>query len=545
MPEAIGKLINLTKLDLRNNELNSLPEEIGNLINLILLNLHYNKLNSLPEAIGKLINLNILNLHHNELNALPEAIGELINLNNLDSSFNQLTTIPASIQNIRRSLTLLNLTGNTLLLSRSDNLLQFGKTELRELFDDRVALDAPSIELMPNSTTDEEVYTALDKNPLRINRDIFTINKLPDIQVDQVFKGEEMLEALTLIVTSMNFSNDKEEGYLSYEMLANDFASDAQNQNLSNGDKVWQFLMPRLTGYVRTLYNLPLEGNDVASWNMYEAQIPETQKALTFIMERIKNTSDPDAKMLLFNLLVNGLLHCPTGQAEGINAVAYALSEGGYQTNNFKDNLKRFLAIKKNASFTTAILAKASENSQNVHLISKYRDELKEELGLTSAIASYQERMGVLGQDPFAGNKWNVVQVFYDLVNPNRLIDWIIQSSESKQDREDNLNLLKIESKNLSPEAYKKEIMRLRAKRKENTQFRPFTTGAIAEYLYTEGLISQNDNRWKKYFTADPVIDDFALLTRDGAKAILIREEFLIENSKNEQMVIDNNIMSD
>lgn len=375
----------------------------------------------------------------------------------------------------------------------------------------------------------------------------FTVNKLPDIQVDKVFEGEEMLQTLVQIVTSINFTDDQKPAYLSYEMLANDFASDAKNQNLSNIEKVWEHLMPRLTGYVRTLYNLPLEGKDIKAWNMYEALIPETQKALTFIMERIKNTIDPDAKMLLFNLLVNGLLHCPTGQSEGINSVAYALLEGGYQTNNFKDNLKRFLAIKKNVNFTTAILAKAAENSQNVHLISKYRDELKEELGLTSAIASYQERMGVLGQDPFAGNKWNVVQVFYDLVSSNRLIDWIMQLSESKQDRKDDLTLRKIGSQNLSPEIRERETNRLRYKTRENKQFRPFTTGAIAEYLYSQKLISdkENDDRWKKYFTADPVIDDFAVLTRDDAKEILIHEGFLIDDSKNEQMIIDNDIISD
>ncbi|MDP1974888.1 MAG: hypothetical protein Q8K37_02840, partial [Alphaproteobacteria bacterium] len=290
-----------------------------------------------------------------------------------------------------------------------------------------------------------------------------------------------------------------------------------------------------------------LEGKDIKAWNMYPAQIPETQKALTFIMERIKDTSDPDAKMLLFNLLVNGLLHCPTGQAEGINSVAYALLEGGYQTNNFKDDLKRFLAIKKNANFTTAILAKAADNSQNVHLISAYRDELKEELGLTSAIASYQERMGAMGQDPFAGNKWNVVYVFYNLISPNRVIDWVMQSSETKLDREEDLSLRKIGSQNLSLIEREKETNRLRSKTRENKQFRPFTTGAIAEYLYTQGLIGdeENDENWKKYFTADPVIDDFAVLTRDGAKAILIREGFLIDDSKNEQIIIDNDTISD
>lgn len=88
-------------------------------------------------------------------------------------------------------------------------------------------------------------------------------------------------------------------------------------------------------------------------------------------------------------------------------------------------------------------------------------------------------------ENPFAGNKWNVVQVFYDLVSPNRLIDWMMQASETKQDREDANSELMIGSQKLLPEDREKEVNRLRSKTRENKQFRPFTTGAIAEYLRT------------------------------------------------------------
>jgi hypothetical protein len=546
LPDSIEKLINLKDLRLVHNNLKSLPEGIFKLTRLQKLKLGYNKLRSLSKTIDNLNNLQTLYINNNKLTSLPETIGNLVNLNRLDLSNNQLITIPASIKNIP-NLNILDLKGNPHLLPRSDNSLEWGKEELRAHFGDRLMLDKHNLKAMPISTTQEKVYTALDKAPLHINRDIFTTNKLPDIKVEKIFGGEEMLQALTQIITSINFKDDTQPGYLSYEMLANDFASDARNDNLSNLDKVWTYLMPRLTGYIRALYNLPLEGNDIKPWKMYEAQIPEAQKALTFIMERIRDTIDPDAKMLLFNLLVNGLLHCPTGQTEGINSVAYALSEGGYQTNNFKDNLKRFLAVKKNANFTTAILAKGADNSQNVHLISEYRDELKEDLGLNAAISSYHERMGILGQDPFSGNKWNVVQVFYDIASPNRLIDWVMQSAETKKDREDEKNLRDIAGQKLSPTEHSKAVNPLRTQIHQNHQFRPFTTGSIAEYLYTQKLITddESDESWKKYFTADPLMDDFAILTRDGAKAILIHEGFLIEEPKNEKIMSNNDIMTD
>ncbi|MDP1723206.1 MAG: leucine-rich repeat domain-containing protein [Alphaproteobacteria bacterium] len=541
--EKIGNLTNLEDLKFPLNSLTSLPGAIGNLTKLIKLHLGWNNLTSLPETFGNLTKLKDLELCSNNLTSLPATIGSLINIQNLNLTMNALTTIPASITNLT-NLTVLDLTGNPYLLPQSDNPLEWGKDELRARFGDLVIFDDASLKSMPNETNAIDVYSALDKKPLRINRNVFATNKLPEINVNKVFNGHEMLDVLEQIMADLNFYDEAKPGYLSYEMLASDFASDAKNQNLSNLDKVFQYLMPRLTGYIRALYKLPLIGNDVKPWKMYKSQIPETQKALTFIMDRINHTIDPDAKMLLFNLLVNGLLHCPTGQAEGINSVAYALSENGYQTNNFKDNLKRFLAVKKNAHFTTAILAKAANNSQNVHLISAYRDQLKDELGLNAAITSYQERMGTMGQDPFAENKWNVVQTFYGLVSPDRLIDWVMQASETIEDAQDFKDERAIGLKKLSPVDLEKEILRLRAKTRQNRQFRPFTAGSIAEYLYSEKLISddENDTNWQKYFTANPLDTDGApaILTRDGAKAILIHEGFLIDDSVKDEMIVDN-----
>jgi hypothetical protein len=140
-----------------------------------------------------------------------------------------------------------------------------------------------------------------------------------------------------------------------------------------------------------------------------------------------------------------------------------------------------------------------------------------------------------MGQDPFAGNKWNVVQTFYGLVSPDRLIDWVMQASETIQDAEDFRKELEIGRQKLSPAEHAKAINPLRAKTRQNRQFRPFTTGSIAEYLYLQGLISDdgNDHRWQKYFTSDPLDTEGspAILTREGAKAILIHEGFLIDDS--------------
>jgi internalin A len=51
----------------------------------------------LPESIGQLAQLKRLNLFGNQLSALPESIGELAQLEELDLSDNQLRALPESV----------------------------------------------------------------------------------------------------------------------------------------------------------------------------------------------------------------------------------------------------------------------------------------------------------------------------------------------------------------------------------------------------------------------------------------------------------------
>ncbi len=102
-----------TALDFRCNEFSTLPENIGDLIYLTKLNLNGNRLTSLPESIGNLTDLTELYLNGHQLTTLPESIGNLTNLTRLDLNGDRLTLLPDSIQNLRK-LTKLNLNSNRL-----------------------------------------------------------------------------------------------------------------------------------------------------------------------------------------------------------------------------------------------------------------------------------------------------------------------------------------------------------------------------------------------------------------------------------------------
>ncbi|XP_050377197.1 plant intracellular Ras-group-related LRR protein 5-like [Argentina anserina] len=97
LPDSFGELSNLTDLDLHANRLKSLPASFANLINLMNLDLSSNSFTHLPEIIGKLISLKTLNVETNDLEELPFTIGSCTSLAELHLNFNQLRALPEAI----------------------------------------------------------------------------------------------------------------------------------------------------------------------------------------------------------------------------------------------------------------------------------------------------------------------------------------------------------------------------------------------------------------------------------------------------------------
>uniref|UniRef100_A0A0D9XMS6 Plant intracellular Ras-group-related LRR protein 5 n=1 Tax=Leersia perrieri TaxID=77586 RepID=A0A0D9XMS6_9ORYZ len=105
LPVSLGKLQDVTELDLSENRIMALPSTIGSLRYLTKLDLHSNQLINLPDTFGELSNLIDLDLHANQLKSLPASFGNLTSLANLDLSSNMLKVLPdclGKLTNLRR-----------------------------------------------------------------------------------------------------------------------------------------------------------------------------------------------------------------------------------------------------------------------------------------------------------------------------------------------------------------------------------------------------------------------------------------------------------
>ncbi|URD95100.1 LRR repeats and ubiquitin-like domain-containing protein [Musa troglodytarum] len=113
LPTTIGVLRSLKVLILDGNRVTDLPDELGSLYRLERLSITGNSLTCLPKNIGDLRNLLLLNVSNNKLKSLPESIGGCVSLEELQANGNFIEELPPSVCNLLH-LKFLSLNNNTI-----------------------------------------------------------------------------------------------------------------------------------------------------------------------------------------------------------------------------------------------------------------------------------------------------------------------------------------------------------------------------------------------------------------------------------------------
>ena len=100
LSDTITTLRSLTELDLMHSTLQALPEALGQLHNLTKLEVSNCGLSQLPASITQLSQLQTLTLARNLLQVLPADLGRLQNLTCMDLYGNAINALPVSIMNV-------------------------------------------------------------------------------------------------------------------------------------------------------------------------------------------------------------------------------------------------------------------------------------------------------------------------------------------------------------------------------------------------------------------------------------------------------------
>ncbi|MDP1975342.1 MAG: hypothetical protein Q8K37_05160, partial [Alphaproteobacteria bacterium] len=478
------------------------------------------------ENIGNLQNLKTFDISFNPFIKLPSSIGKLKNLTHFNLvECTELLYLPSSVQDLN-NIVLLDLTAASSLVMEGDG-ETLGARDLREIFEDKVLLDLDEDEDEENIVPikKKDLYQQLDEERMSVNRETIKDYKMPDV-IDLKWDAVTFIENWNKLLNLLILDG---ENALSYKLLANDFLEDSslKNQKLSNKEKIEKFIFPRLNGFVKTLWEIPLGENETSGWQMYPKSIPELRKNISYIVSRlIEDNLDSETRHVVMSQITNALFHCPTGQKEGISLILFSLST---ERKNEKmiDEVFKILAIEKNIIFKTSILPENS--SQNVHILSHYFDKLKDELGLTSNFESFSEQIGRMGHDPFGGHKGNALSAFYAAFNPNYIVKVIMDKIENEEDRNSRQRFSDLDNPPIHKE--REEINECLLKAEKN---RSIKIGDILGYLKSIGIITQSysggelhTNGWEPYFKNDPNGDKFAQPKIEGIEAILVHMKIL------------------
>ena len=101
LPESLAAgLVNLRELNVARNRLVSLPNTLGAMRALTRLDCRENQIRALPRAAGGCVSLAELYLGQNQITSLPDEIGDLAALRTLDLARNKLRALPPALAKI-------------------------------------------------------------------------------------------------------------------------------------------------------------------------------------------------------------------------------------------------------------------------------------------------------------------------------------------------------------------------------------------------------------------------------------------------------------
>lgn len=294
---------------------------------------------------------------------------------------------------------------------------------------------------------------------------------LSHVEMDLSFEFTKLLDLIS--------ENENDKFYLSLNTILQDGYSGSYSE-----------MKAFIINFIRKL-----EGKEEYSvgWEMYEDNKGQMINSLKHIILNIKLDlqNDSERALLSFAYVINGLLHCPTGQFEGIEtAVDIIVRNRKLEDLDLKEKIGKtviYYSVKKcfDKRFT-----------EDVHIRSRAKMALKNELGLNFAISNFNERI-------LTGDEDEVYEEFFDNFTVRELI------------REFRRNLQTNEEYNLIVSGKNKLI------KKEKS----INVGQIVSWLHDSKL------------SFEGISEDYLSISDYGIMNLLMKMEFLTEDKRNLRML--------
>lgn len=596
LPDELAALEQLEGLSLRKNRLHHVPEIILELPDLIYLDLAQNHIRKFvitrANAFAKLTTLHLgdnlidffetansaLNpreilLYQNRLSTFTCEIDQFTSLKSLHLAYNQLAEFPIHAA-LLPSLNFLALDHNfipyipdtfeeedhevVITLNGNPN-LTFQTTDFLEdnIDFDRYTPFCCEVLLVGSAPPDEELERHACRTGSYINEETFmdeyeswenrwNIETLRRIKLSalppQEITPNIVLTDWTTLWNSINFDDatntDTYQDFEFYEPYLKS-TQKAVPETGSNLEKMKIGILPHLNGYIKTLFDLKLDEDETAGWQIEATEKPIIQQYTAYLIKEIKGSQN----LALFTQFVIAILVCPTGQKTAFETMMLNTrkdTDGRVENmENLETLIKKLFATEKEKAFYTAINQPKPNDSQedhSVHLIEHYRKQLCDRLGLANQMSSYRDIYAVpREEDLFHGNNVKAMQAFYQTFRSDIFIDKLYSLTETADDRE-------LKNKGVRSAADHEDI-------RQAAKARPITIASLISFLHEKGVAPQGDYLkpasegpfpWQNYFSANPVELDRVEIRRAVYTTILEEMELLHKEAGNDNISSSN-----
>ncbi len=257
-------------------------------------------------------------------------------------------------------------------------------------------------------------------------------------------------------------------------------------------------------GFIKTLTNTPLAEDETSGWQMYDDNKPDMINSFKHIIHAIKSeiTIDPAGSIARLGVVLNGILNCPTGQAEAIQSAVNALVHGRNVISSDAKELvgKYIIAAAVEKSFNNAF-----HQGGGVHGLASARTALAEELGIHHAINGFKERISAVDDNEIPG----LYAHFYENFTPAFIV------SEARRNIQ-------------TPAEYQTILKTVTVQEKEKGRHikmeKPLSVGNIIEWLSNHGKAEMLHNPFG-------ISEDYSAITDLGLINVFIEMGFLNQES--------------
>lgn len=234
------------------------------------------------------------------------------------------------------------------------------------------------------------------------------------------FEAQTLPARFTDLMSAIETEDESSPHYLHYSVVTDEGSLD------ENNGATFVILKRGVQGYLKALTGQAFEKDETSMWQPHEDEKQAFIISYKHAVTELDKISDQAMRNSALAQVIKGMLHCPTGQAEGNNSVLNALVYGKIlAAGAFEEKVGAVLHQAINAAFLNTFGLDGE-----VHEKSRERMVLHPHIGLSQIVQGFKERISQVADQEIPG----ILEDFYARFTPEFLTEYVLNHMETHED---------------------------------------------------------------------------------------------------------------